>query len=211
MGIYADRMRALNLTFTSPDGKVAARLTNNTNMALSFQPNAYREYKEGSLEIQLTALMRLAHAGRRRAHMEALSESMMKTAGRPAEPPKDWQLSQKQLKFRNKHAELESRGKSQNDVLRVLNTGMRNWEVRIKPGTLDKTTEDEFKREFTSAIANMMTDYRFKIADLKQAVYGHPTPDSGRRRLWPVNGTLLAIPARTIYDFDRPPTTRTLE
>ena len=181
MGHYADHLKTVDETFSSPDGRIKARLRKNTNLTLAFLPGTYRKYDDRSLERQLTALVTKLYEVRRRIHIDAMSAGLLVTAGRRAEVGRNRPTDAKARRFEELHAQLDSHGVSPNRSVRIFNTGMRGWQVRIVDGTVDRTGEDVLAREFVAAVSTLVVDYRTKLAGLKHKVFGEPGSQQTKR------------------------------
>lgn len=180
MGHYADYMEIVDETFSSPDGRIKARLRKNSNLTLAFAPGAYRKYDDRSLERQLTSLVKELYEGRRRIHVDAMSAGLLLTAGRRAEV-NGRPIDAKQRKFRDLRDQLETRGVSHNRSVRIFSTGMSDWQVRVINGTVGKTDEATFKQEVVTALGAINSDHQQQLASLKQKVYGRPNSRLDKR------------------------------
>lgn len=171
MGKFAERVGNLRIRADSSDGHITARLSGGSRLDIEFADGAYHRYDENELASQLAELLRTLFADYRTARLDALSQTTMEISGLPAEPVDPRQLDRRGREFHRRRAELESRGKSAGDVVRVSRTGRSDWTVRIRPGSLRRHDEQGFKRELASGISAAQSDYRELVGALRVEIF----------------------------------------
>jgi len=167
MGIMADRLAALVVKATSPDGQIEGELRDNDALRLSFRPGAYRHYTEDGLGRQLSRLALRMWTGYQRAYDEAVAEA----TGRPVERSvEEWDANRR--RFRKAQAETKCTGFSTDGWVYAETTGMVSWTFVVRNGALSSLSEDEFVDQALSAYFAMNGDYRAKMRELRAEHYG---------------------------------------
>lgn len=167
MGILADRMDALRVRVSSPDGKMTAELSGRSRIDLTLSRDAYLRYSEATLETQLIAMARLLWAGRTREYFAALSEALGQTVTREERP-----IGRQDIAFHEGRDALTAQGRSTDGRVRVQVRGMRDWDVRILPGTVRSLREPEFADRVREAAHDLIQDQFRQVGRLRQEVYG---------------------------------------
>ncbi len=167
MADLKDRIQAIHVRVSSPDGEISAELRNRSQMTLSFAPGWYDRCTEGDLERKLGALASLLWVARMREYWEVRS----KDAGeRITGEPKP--ISPRAVRYCAEREALVARGRSADGRVSVSVEGMRNWTVKVTPGTVRAIDEYEFAASAGQAAAELIRDQYQKIAALKLTIYG---------------------------------------
>lgn len=168
MGYYAEAMRRMHVRVTSPDGQIFGIMDGPAGGAITFAEGTYRHYTERSLERQLAALAKLLVVARRRAQREALEAATGMTAAeedpRKADDPR-------RRRYLEQLAELKSEGMSPGACVYVSATGMRDFNVVIKDGTLQRLDETELLEELRGANAALLDDQNRNATALHEEIY----------------------------------------
>ncbi|MFD0560155.1 hypothetical protein FB566_4149 [Stackebrandtia endophytica] len=167
MGIMADRLAAMVVKATSPDGQIEGELRDNDALRLSFRPGAYRHYTEDGLGRQLSRLALRMWTGYQRAYDEAVAEATGRPVDRSVE---DWDANRR--RFRKAQAETKCTGFSTDGWVYAETTGMVAWTFVVRNGALSSLSEDEFVDQALSAYFAMNDDYRTKMRELRAEHYG---------------------------------------
>lgn len=167
MGIMADRLAAMVVKATSPDGQIEGELRDNDALRLSFRPGAYRHYTEDGLGRQLSRLALRMWTGYQRAYDEAVAEATGRPVDRSVE---EWDANRR--RFRKAQAETKCTGFSTDGWVYAETTGMVSWTFVVRNGALSGLSEDEFVDQVLSAYFAMNDDYRAKMRELRAEHYG---------------------------------------
>lgn len=165
MGKFAERMAQQNDLVTSPDGGVSARVVAGGIRNIFFKPGRYDRYTESALEEQLTALAKLAFVARRRARVEAAKEVLGRDTFEERKP-----RSAKERQLREEQKGLEVEIKTSYFQIRVV--GGTRWSLRVRKGTLDVLSEEQFISTLNSAISTAIGQWRYKIQMLRYKIHG---------------------------------------
>ncbi|HIW63166.1 MAG TPA: hypothetical protein H9881_11960 [Candidatus Stackebrandtia excrementipullorum] len=177
MGIVADRLKALTVRVTSPDGNIQG-LLNGRDMRIRFRPGTYHQYGEELLEHQLSRLFTLTATGYRRGHGHIMSEVDLISITDPADANSD-----AQRRYLEAVPELVVTGATTDGLVRIRCVGMRDWRCRIRPGTIAALEESQFVTETETAIQSLLTHYRREIMFLKDRCYNLQIPMVREARL----------------------------
>lgn len=167
MGFYAEAMEQMRVRATSPDGNITGTMDGLSGGEISFAEGTYRHYTERSLEHQLSVLAKLLMVGRRRAQREALEAATGMTAS-AEDPTKAEPLRRR---FLERWAELNSAGMSPSACFYLSATGMRDYHVVIKDGTLRRLSEPELVDEIRGAITALLDDQARNAKALHKEIY----------------------------------------
>lgn len=167
MGVMADRLAAMVVKVTSPDGQIEGELRDNDALRLSFHPGTYRTYTEDNLGRQLSRLALRMWTGYQRAYDEAIAEA----TGRPVERSvEEWDANRR--RFRQAQAETKCTGFSTDGWVYAETVGFVSWNFVVRNGAIAKLDEGEFVAEALSAYFVMNNDYRNKMRALRAEHYG---------------------------------------
>ena len=167
MGIMADRLDAMVINVSSPDGQVHGELRDRDAISVSFEGESYSEYTERDLERQLARLALLLWTGYQRGYDAALSEATGQPVTRSRE---SWDANRR--RFRDAQAETVAKGMSKEGYIYVETTGMLSWQVVIRDGTLKELEETQFCEELIGAYHVMSAEYRAKMSQLRAKHFG---------------------------------------
>jgi hypothetical protein len=167
MGALGERLDAIRVTATTPDGTLSAELRHRTDLRLSLAAGVYDRCDERWLEARLEQLGRLLWTRRMKAYYEAASDVLEQkvTEEIRIRSPRD-------KVFRTRRDEVVAEGWSSDGWVCIAVRGMRKWEVRIADGTLDALTEDEFADTIREAAADLIHDQQDKVRELTAEIYG---------------------------------------
>ncbi|MGH8879036.1 MAG: hypothetical protein ACRD0P_17125 [Stackebrandtia sp.] len=167
MGIMADRLDAMVINVSSPDGQVHGELRDRDAITVSFQDNSYRHYTERGMEHQLSRLAVLLWTGYQRGYDAALTEATGQPVTRSTET---WDANRR--RFRDEQAKTVAKGMSKEGYIYVETTGMLSWQIVIRDGTLKKLDETQFAEELIGAYHAMSAEYRAKLSRLRAKHFG---------------------------------------
>lgn len=167
MGVLADRLDSLRVRATARGGRIAAELHHRTEISLVFGAGSYHRYDERLLEQDLASLARALWAGRMKAYYQALSEAFEEPVTGEPRP-----VTPRDVEYRNARDRIVARGESSGGHIVISVRGMRDWTVRIAPGTVTALTADEFADEAAAAGGALVRDQFAQIRGLKDRIYG---------------------------------------
>lgn len=174
MGDYADLLEKMKVRVTSPDGMVFCTMTGPDNGDMVFAENAYRHYTERALEHQLSVLAKLIMVARRRAQRQALEAATGMTAA-PEDPKQADPLRRRYLE---QWDEMTCEGMSPGQCVYVSATGMSDFNVVIKDGTIRQLEEEELIQEIRGANEALLLDLERRSTALHDEI--HETKTRGR-------------------------------
>lgn len=180
MTTLSDKIDNMTIRVTSPDGNIMAKLHNLYSVRISFRPGSYPSYDADGLTSQLAALLTTVWETRRTTVRDLFADD----GG--LEPLREPHWDANRRRFREGLRNLRLRGASIGGLVKVRSTGMASFECRIKPGSLDSLTENQFVAEFNTALRALEADRRHQTAKLKDQHF-----DMGRD-----GGVTIAIPSR---------------
>ncbi|WP_213452293.1 hypothetical protein [Rhizomonospora bruguierae] len=166
----SDYLARMVVEVRSPDQQITARVTNYTQVDVSFRPEAYDRYREDDLAHQLARLGGTAWVAYHRGRSEAYRRSQNLTAEelRAAErPPTD----PKQRAYEEELNAVEGVGRSPDGAVRIDARGMTQWTVRIAPGTIRRLAERAFLAGLHAAVEGLFADRQMKIILLKSRYF----------------------------------------
>lgn len=161
MGIVADRLAAMRIELSSPDGTLTGILRSSDDLTFEFGEGALRHYTERGLEHQLSVLFGRLWAAYRQARLAAVAEA----TGRPAEPFKPWRANGR--RYETEREETVAQGMSTGNHVFVSSTGLRRWHIVVRDGSLSAMDEADFAAEVNSGYAAMMNDWHQKLHQLR--------------------------------------------
>jgi hypothetical protein len=165
VGELADRLGALRVRAQLPDGSLAAELTGRGEVRLTVRD--YARLTEPELSRRIAQLARLLWARRMGEYFRIRSEVTGQRVTR--ESPA---LGRRDQEFEAARDDLVVRGRSADGRVEVQTRGMREWTVRIQPGTLRALTETQFAVGVGEAAAGLIADQRERLRDIAVRTYG---------------------------------------
>lgn len=157
MGIIADRMAALRIETSSPDGQIDSVFTPIAQVSISFRGNGYRNYTERGLEHQLSALATRWWVGYREARDDVMTEV---TGVRPV---REEIADARSRRFRAERDSTDCEGMSPRALIHVSGTGLHTWRVVLRDGVLASLDETEFADELAAAYRAAIRDFGLKL------------------------------------------------
>jgi len=141
-------------------------LSDRTRVQVTFQPVVYRRYDPGELERHLENLATRLWANRMRGYYAAVSEAFGETITGEARP-----ISQRDIDFHRARDEMLTEGRSRDGRVTVTLRGLRDFRVRLAPGTTRELTEQQFADAVEEAAGELLRNQRERIRDLKLRTY----------------------------------------
>lgn len=163
MAELADRLDALTVRCTSPDGNIDGAWNRNTRLRIAFFDNSYEDYSERELERQLSALANLLRVGFTRGYVRALAT----VSGPQIVDAGDESDDEETRKFKAALRNITSAGMSDEHCVFVRARGLERWDVTIRNGSLAELSEAEFVTELLHAVRENLTDHRDKVNELR--------------------------------------------
>ncbi|CAM3560961.1 hypothetical protein [Stackebrandtia soli] len=168
MGALADSVRRINITATSPDGSVTARMTADRTIDIAFGAEALRRHTDASL----AKAAEEAVNGGLRGFQKALSTVYEKRYGKALdfELPKNAPPANRRI--HELSGELSVAETSPRGYVKV-GVGQRGRvQVRIRPGTVDRldVSAEQLQTELNSAIAAARATYSRRAHETVMAV-----------------------------------------
>jgi hypothetical protein len=166
MGELADRIHAMHVRASVPDGTITAELRHRSEVTLSFEPGWYDRCDESDLERRLSSLASLLWVARTREYWATVSDVTGDYATHEDKP-----ISPSDVEFTEAREALVARGHSADGRVCLSVEGMRRWTVHIAAGTVRALNEHEFASAVGQAAADLIQDQFTKIAELKHKFY----------------------------------------
>lgn len=166
MGIVAQHLDVMTVTVTSPDGNIRARLHHRTRVDVEFRPDTYREYRDAALAQQLTVVAGELTEGCRRARHRILSEVAQLDAAE-ADP--------RLAAYHSERDRIQMYGMSPDGAILLACTGLRDWGVVVRDGTVRSATELDFTTQLRAAVFELWRQYRVSLHELRQRIAGGAT------------------------------------
>lgn len=157
----AERLDGIRVRVRAPGTEIDAELRNRTGITVSFGESVYDFIDESALERALAGLARLLWAGWQRQYRAAIDETNLNIE---VDDLRD-------SNFFADRAKVEAIGKSNDARITITATGMENFTVHIKPGTVREISEDQFAENASEAAAKLIQDFQVKVDDLKKRYY----------------------------------------
>ena len=162
-----ERLKAMQVSVTSPDNKIRGILHGQSDISMEFRPDSYRQYRERDLEHQCAQLATLVWTGYRRGYEKVIRDAGMTPI---LEPNDQWDKTKK--RYHEIRRQIEGKGTSLGGHVRVKTQALLRWQIRIADGTLETLDEKEFTREILSAVAVAIKDYRFAASAMRKKYFG---------------------------------------
>lgn len=156
-------MDAMKVRVTSPDGGIEGILYGGQRVEIKFFNDNYYDYDKDRLCTQLEGILRLWATGHQRGRIDVLQQF-----GRTPLQPGEEHWNKNKRDMRKEAAESEVSGFSVNESIRIDSVGLRSFSVQFEDQILDELNQDEFNLEFTSAVADMITDWRMVTSALRK-------------------------------------------
>ena len=180
MGQVADRLAAMTITVSSPDGGVEARIRHRDPRSVTFAPGRYQQYEYDELERQLAALARRCFVGYQRGVstiMAATSVDVVLEPERARNPA--------QAAYLREVAKLRVYGPRRDRALVFGVEGTAHWRCRLAPGVLDRLSQVEFEAACLTAGREFLRFFEFEKLVLRNKHLGARRLNlTGRRRWW---------------------------
>lgn len=167
MGELADRVQAMRVRASTPDGMMTAELRNGSEVALSLVPGWYDNCHESDLERQLTRLGSLLWVARTREYWATVSNITGEHVAGEDRP-----ISPRDVEFTEARETVVARGRSTDGHVTLSVEGMRRWTVTIAPGTVRGLSERDFVNAVRQAASGLIQDQLAQITALKYRIYG---------------------------------------
>jgi hypothetical protein len=168
MGELADRIDSMRVRASTPDGSITAELHDRDKLSLTFLQGWYDFCDDRDLERRLAVLANLLWVARTREYWRIFGDVAGHTVTGEDKP-----ISPRDVDWREERDELVARGYSADGRIAVKAVGMRQWEVRIVPGTVRALNEHEFAEAAAQAAGELIQDQFAKIAALSNKYYGY--------------------------------------
>lgn len=175
MGELAEKLDALTVRVTSPDGQIKARLRNRSEVALKFHPEEYRMYKESVLEGQLAQLFSSLWSGWMSGYRAAVAARGLTLASEAAV------ADETHRRFLRERHEVVGSGTDSSGRVRAKTRGDSEWKFKLEPGVVAMLDEDEFVKAVIAATGQAKADRNAKIEAFKRECFDHPIAGAAPR------------------------------
>lgn len=162
MGRVSERLDAMTIRAVSPDGNIQARLQKRNRVEMVFRSDAYAEYDEETLTVQMQLVAERLTAGCREGERTAIRQA----TGRDVDDKPHWDARQRRY-----HAERDKlfvEGYSPDGHLRLASVGMREWGVWMTRGAIRELSEEQFVAQTQAALTCLWLNYRAALHELRR-------------------------------------------
>lgn len=167
MGRLAERLAALTVSVSSPDGNIQARSRAGELAEITFSPEAYPRYGETELAHQLARTATLLYVGHERAVQQTMEEVGLRRATDPAHA-----RDESQRRFLEAVQKISVTGSGSRELVTFEIAGMASWQCWVAAGTLQQLPEWEFIAEVTEAARAVLQRTSLEKAYLKNEFFG---------------------------------------
>jgi hypothetical protein len=167
VGRLAERLAALTVSVTSPDGSIQARSRGGQLAGLTFRPSAYPRYSETDLAHQLARTATLLYIGHERAVQQTMEEFGLRRATEPSHA-----RDEAQRRFLEAVQKIAVTGSGSRELVTFEIAGMASWQCWIAAGTPQRVPEREFVAEVTEAARDVLRKTTLEKAWLKNEFFG---------------------------------------
>jgi hypothetical protein len=166
MNSYAERVADLRTHAKLPGGELSAELRGDGGLLLEWAPGYYYRADDREVAAKLESLARLLSAARmRRAAAFIRAEGGEIITGEHSSDPLD-------KEYFRRLTELLAEGFGCGRRIHLRTLGMRDWTVRIEPGTVQSLQEYQFTSGVAEAARCLWRDQLNQVGRLKEEVYG---------------------------------------
>lgn len=179
MSDFGDKLVALTVTATSPDGQITATFGGQgANIGFTFQPGVYKGYSETSLAHELSRLAMRVTATYVRAQTKLIDEEIPDVLH---DDGIEYGLEDRE--YRRRVTAIKAGAKSPDGQISVASKSLARWKVRIAEGAVRRTSEETFKAGLLSAIREVIAQHQFETLKLKDEYYDLGITNATRRRM----------------------------
>ncbi|MFI6044710.1 hypothetical protein ACIA8C_23990 [Nocardia sp. NPDC051321] len=166
----AERLDNIRIRVRAPGTEVEAEFTRRTDFALFFEEGAYAFVDEAILERTLTSIAKLLWVQWQRQYRRAIEDTDLIIDA----------VDSADINFFAERDEIEAVGVSSDHRITISTTGLRDFSVHIKPGTVRELTERRFSISAAAAAKRLLQDYQEKVEEVKQRYQNsaEPGPDT---------------------------------
>lgn len=154
-------------TVFSPDRGIRARLVGGSLTELKFRPGAYARYTESELEHQLVQLARLTNVARTRGYWKSLEKVL--GHGEPIDKRGPGSPGERALREAADRTEVAT---NSHNIRIQVRGGTKDWQLRIRPGTVQRLEEAEFLRELRQLFQETVSRWQAELAGIRLRTLG---------------------------------------
>jgi DNA-binding protein YbaB len=181
-GDLGERLRAMTVTATSPDGAIRATISGDNRLSLRFQPGTYQWYDEHGLSRQLAGLGTTTWVAWTRERNEIIRLASGQSRDE-SEQNRQQHDDPNRQRFAENLRNLECEGLSTGRWIRITLSGATRWQVQIADGTIRDRSEQAFAAEVVTAFDALIRDRTAKLAILRAEHFDIGVPGSWTRRV----------------------------
>lgn len=164
MGVLADQLAGIRVAARVPGTEIHGEVRGGRgDVGVSFGQDTYQWLKESHLEHHLATLARLLTAGWTREYRTVLSDSLLCV---------DPSAEVRNQDYERARDAIAATGSSADGRIVVSAVGLRDFTVRVRPGTVRELREQEFTARVREAADAFRTDYLDQIRELKLRCFG---------------------------------------
>lgn len=170
MAFIADDLNAIDVTVTSPDGRIEGRAETLRYISMRFLYDSYESYYRDRgpelLAHQLARGATLLSAAYQKARREVMAAHRFErySAVRPPDSPRH-------REYLERGAKLTARGGSPDEKVKVTTVALTEFDVTIASRVLHDHDEQAFMRLAHAAMDDMRRDYERAHTELRRELY----------------------------------------
>ncbi|HZE38193.1 MAG TPA: hypothetical protein VE172_05210 [Stackebrandtia sp.] len=160
MPTLANLLDRMTIKVVSPDGNIRAGVSGpRLDMSLDFRPGSYHRYDDTTMEHQLAKLATLLWTGYQRGYENATAQAGLEVISDPVDDTF--------RAFLRGQSTITAHGESSDKTVRATSTGLLEWAFHIKPGSLSRLRENEFKPHLLEAARAVLNDHNESVERLR--------------------------------------------
>ncbi|GLY32497.1 hypothetical protein [Kineosporia sp. NBRC 101731] len=161
MGELAERVNQLKVFVSTPDNGMTAELQGRDQLSVTFQEGLYRRSDEAGLERKIATLANLLWLAHTREYWRIFRDVTGNyLAG--SDHSQNSSVGERQ----QARDSVEAIGVSANGAIKLRSTGLRQWHVSIRGGTLRDLSERDFTASLGEAAQRLLRAHAVKLAKL---------------------------------------------
>lgn len=158
-----ERLDGIHIRVRVPGAEIYGELRDRRCVDVTFGPDTYGWSSETYLEQAVATLGRLLTARWTEAYHAALRDSGLAVTPLPGSRSTDYERARERI---------EATGASADGRVVISAVGLRNFAVRIRPGTVRELPEQDFAERVRDAAAVFLTDHMNQVRELQRTHLG---------------------------------------
>ena len=162
VGELAGRLDRLTVSVSSPDRRIQARVRDRgARIDVEFARQAFHDYDERALGLQLGQLYRLATDAFRREYARTVDAAL------------DDPVEGDNRDYQERMARATAMGVSRDGEVTLATRGLVEWSATVAPGVIRRLTTEQFVAALDVALAGLLTDFQQRVLEIYRAGADH--------------------------------------